>query len=270
VPISSEDQWEKYVKIVMKSDFQCLDLVVRKLSKDPTPLGHSPLIGHSPPHGFSPALDVLGPCDPPLSNREVDEENVFVVPDVQSAPNEVGVYPNVDAPNVVTDPQEIPLTQNHLSKCCSYTFHSLNRHYLHSLVPNDGILICCSIVGDIPGNVGCPPVPPSATTVPIGLASNSADVDIDDDEEPYGTTRAVHSDDDRPIAALSQEEIELIRIFCPDHDPLVHKFSDLSHSHGAYAEGRDDELLEAPEAGDSMEIRRGLIYKDLPTLRRWL
>ena len=36
------------------------------------------------------------------------------------------------------------------------------------------------------------------------MASNSVDVDIADDEEPYGTSRAVDSDDDRPVAALSQ------------------------------------------------------------------
>jgi len=35
------------------------------------------------------------------------------------------------------------------------------------------------------------------------MASNSVDVDIADDEEPYGTARAVDSDDDRPVAALS-------------------------------------------------------------------
>jgi hypothetical protein len=35
---------------------------------------------------------------------------------------------------------------------------------------------------------------------------------------------------------------------------VVYEFSDLSHSQNAYAEGRDDKLLEAPEAGDSIEI----------------
>jgi hypothetical protein len=28
--------------------------------------------------------------------------------------------------------------------------------------------------------------------------------------------------------------------------------------------------LEAPEAGDNVEIQKGLLFKDLPTLRRWL
>ena len=86
------------------------------------------------------------------------------------------------------------------------------------------------------------------------IASNSVDVNIVDDEEPYGTARAVDSDDDSPIAPLSEQEMELIRHLCPDHDPLVHEFSDLSHSQHAYGEGRDDELLEAPEASDSVEI----------------
>jgi hypothetical protein len=39
------------------------------------------------------------------------------------------------------------------------------------------------------------------------------DVQIDDDEEPYGNARAIDSDDDRPVAALSEEDMELIRLF---------------------------------------------------------
>jgi len=97
-------------------------------------------------------------------------------------------------------------------------------------------------------------VPPSVNVDAAFIASNSLDVNIEDDEEPYGTARAVNSDDDRPVAPLGEQEIELIRRFCPDRDPLVHEFSDLSHSENAYAEGRYDELLEAPEASDSVQI----------------
>ena len=64
--------------------------------------------------------------------------------------------------------------------------------------------------------------------------------------------------------------MELIRRLCPDHDPLVHEFSDLSHSQHSYGEGRDAELLEASEANDRVEIQKGMVFKDLPTLRRWL
>jgi hypothetical protein len=102
------------------------------------------------------------------------------------------------------------------------------------------------------------------------IASNSVDVNIADDEEPYGTTRAVDSNDDRLVAALSEQEMELNRRLCPDRDPLVHEFSDFNHSQHGYGEGRDDELLEAPEAGDNVEIQKGMVFKDLPTLRRWL
>ena len=35
------------------------------------------------------------------------------------------------------------------------------------------------------------------------IASNSVDVNIADDEEPYGTVRVVDSDDDRPVAPLN-------------------------------------------------------------------
>jgi hypothetical protein len=134
------------------------------------------------------------------------------------------------------------------------------------LCPN-AIFNCCLNAGDIPDNIGVPPVPLSSNT---GRASSSVDVQIDDDEEPYRNARAVDSDDDRPIAALSEEDMECIGLFCPDCDPLVHEFSDLSRSRSAYAEGRDGELLEAPEAGDNMEIKKGLLFKDLPTLRMWL
>jgi hypothetical protein len=96
------------------------------------------------------------------------------------------------------------------------------------------------------------------------------DVDIMDDEEPYGTTRAIDSNDDRPVAGLSEQEMERIRSLCPNRHPLVHEFSDISHCQQAYGEGRDDELLEAPEAGDSAEIQKDMVFKDLPTLRRWL
>jgi hypothetical protein len=119
VPIASEAQWDKYVRTVLKTEFQCLDLVVRKLSNDPTPHGYSPPNGHSPPHGLSLEPDNLAPFDPLLPNREVDVEDVVVVPDAQSAPNEVGVCPDVHAEcqsdDGVAAPQEIHLTQNHPS-----------------------------------------------------------------------------------------------------------------------------------------------------------
>jgi hypothetical protein len=69
---------------------------------------------------------------------------------------------------------------------------------------------------------------------------------------------------------MTEQDIELIRRLCPERDPAVHEFSNLSHSTRAYAEGRDDELLEAPDNVDSIEIKVGLLFKDLPTLRRWL
>ena len=86
------------------------------------------------------------------------------------------------------------------------------------------------------------------------IASNSVDVNIMDDEEPSGIARAIDSDDDHLVAPLSEQEMELIRRLCSNRDPLVHEFSDPSHSQHAYGEGRDDELLEAPEAGDNVEI----------------
>ena len=60
------------------------------------------------------------------------------------------------------------------------------------------------------------------------------------------------------------------RIFLGHCDPRVHEFSDLAHSDQACVEGGDDKLLEALEAGPSTVIEKGRVFKDLPTLMRWL
>jgi hypothetical protein len=125
VPIASETQWHKYVKIIMKNDIQCLDLVVWKFSNNLSIHGYPPPNGHSPPHGLSLEAANLAIPEPPLPIREVDGEDVVVVPDAQSAPDEVCVCPGVHASCGTDDgfptPQEIPLTQNHRSKCFSNT-----------------------------------------------------------------------------------------------------------------------------------------------------
>lgn len=46
--------------------------------------------------------------------------------------------------------------------------------------------------------------------------------------------------------------------------------NDLNHSHEPYVEDRDVELLKALEANVNMKIHKGLVFKDFPTLRRWL
>ena len=116
--------------------------------------------------------------------------------------------------------------------------------------------------GDIPYNVVVPPVPLATST---GRASNSVEVQIEDDEEPYEMARAVDSDDDRYVGTtpLTEEEMELLRRLCPDRDPLVPEFSDLRHCHGAFAEGRDDELLEPHEPGDRSKLAKGLPVQGL-------
>uniref|UniRef100_K3XSG0 MULE transposase domain-containing protein n=1 Tax=Setaria italica TaxID=4555 RepID=K3XSG0_SETIT len=66
------------------------------------------------------------------------------------------------------------------------------------------------------------------------------------------------SDDDRPVGEMTESDIEMFRhIFPGRRDPIVHEFSDLTLSDQAFAEGRDDELLEAPEASPSMVIEEG-------------
>ena len=104
------------------------------------------------------------------------------------------------------------------------------------------------IAGDIPDNVDVPPI---AAQVHCGdgfRGSNS--VEIINELEPYEMVRALDSDDDRPVGELTKSDVEMMRrIFPGRRDPRVHEFSDLTHSDLAFVEGRDDELLEAPEAG---------------------
>ena len=60
--------------------------------------------------------------------------------------------------------------------------------------------------------------------------------------------RALDSDDDRPVGELTESDVEMLRrIFPGCRDLRVHEFSNLAHSDQTCAEGRDDELLEAPE-----------------------
>ena len=89
----------------MKNEFQCLNLVVRKLSNDPTPHGYSP------PRGFSPELENPAPSEPLLPNHEVDVEDAVVVSDAQSAPKKVGVCPGVRA-ECGTDDVLVPLRRS--------------------------------------------------------------------------------------------------------------------------------------------------------------
>jgi hypothetical protein len=137
VPIASEAQWDKYVKTVMKNEFQCLDLVVWKLSNEPTPHGYAPPNGHSPHGGFLPQPVNPAPSNPPLPDRKVDVEDEVVVPDAQSTPNEVGIC--VD--NVAAGLQEIPLTQNDPSKWCSNTLPFLILPSFRSFVSIPSIYV---------------------------------------------------------------------------------------------------------------------------------
>jgi hypothetical protein len=78
----------------------------------------------------------------------------------------------------------------------------------------------------------------------ICRVSNSVDVQIEDEEEPYETARALDYDDDRPVQEMTEQEIELIRCLCLERDPAVHEFT--------YTKGRDDELLEALDNADTL------------------
>jgi hypothetical protein len=78
ISIGSEDDWMKYVKIVKMIVPPCLDVVVRKLSFSQC----------DAPFGLSPQMSNASHSETPLP--ELPEE-VVVVSDAQSAPNEVEI-----------------------------------------------------------------------------------------------------------------------------------------------------------------------------------
>ena len=103
----------------MKSEFKCLDLVVRNLSKEPGPLVDSPLNWQPPIGGFSPEPDNPAPSASLIPIQDVGVEDVVVVPDAQSGPNEAGRFVG----GVGAGSLESPMTQKIQCKWRSYTFH---------------------------------------------------------------------------------------------------------------------------------------------------
>jgi hypothetical protein len=121
VAVKCEVEWKNHVKTIMKNEYQCLDLVVRKFSNALGPRVHS-------------APNVPA-ANPPSPNLEVDQEDTVAVPDVQSGLNEFGICPHdrvhcrIDRVHCQIDDvgmtlQEIPLTRNRPSKCGSNTTFS--------------------------------------------------------------------------------------------------------------------------------------------------
>ena len=62
ISIGCVDQWENYVRSAMKSQLQCLDVVVRQVLVDPIT------------HGFSSPMGQQAHFDPPVSEPDMDVE----------------------------------------------------------------------------------------------------------------------------------------------------------------------------------------------------
>jgi hypothetical protein len=75
----------------MKSQFQSLDVVVRRVLVDPIP------------HGFFSPMGQQAYFDPPVPEPDMDVEIAPTVPDAESAPNEV-VGDGCRTHDVVADP----------------------------------------------------------------------------------------------------------------------------------------------------------------------
>lgn len=70
ISIGCEDQWKNYMRLAMKSQLQCLDLVVPRVLVDPTP------------HRFCPPMVQHAHFDPSIRDLDIDVE---VVPTVSHA-----------------------------------------------------------------------------------------------------------------------------------------------------------------------------------------
>ena len=71
IPIRCADQWENYVRLAMKSQFQSLDVVVHRVVLDRIP------------HGVSPEMGQQAHFDPPIPEPDMDVEVAPTVPDAQ-------------------------------------------------------------------------------------------------------------------------------------------------------------------------------------------
>ena len=111
IPIGCEAQWEKHVKMAMKSQLQAVDVVVRRVVVDATPRGFSPGAGDDAQFEPPPRERF----EPPARQQDVEVEVMPTVPDANSSPNEVHI-------SVPGPPEEIPLTQDHPSKCPLHIF----------------------------------------------------------------------------------------------------------------------------------------------------
>jgi hypothetical protein len=145
---------------------------------------------------------------------------------------------------------------HHFQACLHCSFHC--RHFIPFSI---------LVAGDNPDVLVDPTI---RTHLHCGdgiIASNSPE--FRNEEEPYAFAMAADADDDLPVGELRESDIEMLKHVILEHrDPRVHEFSDLSLSHDAFAEGRDDELLDAPEAGPSIMIEKGRVFKDLNALKR--
>jgi len=204
------------VRSAMKSQLQCLDMVVRRVLVDPIP------------HGFSTPMGQQAHIDPPVPEPDMDVEVPPTVPDGQSASNAVVGDACQTHVVVANPPHENPLTQNHPSMC-------LNRIVIGRLPPSLHPFLSffphfsTYIAGDIPENMDVPPVAMQVHCEDGFRGSNS--VEIMNDSERYEMARALDSDDDRHVRELTESDVEMLRRIFPSHrDPRVHEFSDLAHS----------------------------------------
>ena len=107
------------------------------------------------PHGFSPSMDQQAHIVPLIPEPYMDVEIAPTVLDAQPAPNVVVGDACQTHVFVADPPHEIPLTQNHPSKCLNcMVFGSLppSLHLFLSFFPH----FSTYVAGDIPENIDVP------------------------------------------------------------------------------------------------------------------
>jgi hypothetical protein len=104
---------------------------------------------------------------------------------------------------------------------------------------------------------------------PINTASVEEEVLVDDDAA-FADERAVDSDDDRPLPALSNRDKALLKWAVDDFAPVVPDCQDLSEAHRAVVDGTQFDDNVPLINNDNAIIQQGIVFKLMEALKIWL
>ncbi|WVZ91479.1 hypothetical protein U9M48_037645 [Paspalum notatum var. saurae] len=220
-PIKRESDWVAYKLIVMSSEVRSLDLIVRR--------------EFSPKEGPTIGLEMT---NDPTSEYVVPQQEVVLSQQdiVATQDNDLGEYGGPADRGIVHGHVEVLVPSN-----CDYEGRDANHGY-----------------GDDHGNCG---VGGDDEEMGVPMASNRVDVQVEGDDDTYDDVRASDSDDDRPVARLSDREMQILKEVVTFCDPLVSDYFDVSQGHRAVANGR----IELPR-----DPSKGMVFANMVELKTWL